>query len=382
MCWRLMLGAAFLAGTASARAAQAPPAAVAEVREREQQLGEAVRTKDRPQLERLLASDYVLRGSPDVERETWIHNAVTLCWGPRWDIDAFRARQHGDVVVASFELTFYVDPGTCQPAVLRSLITDVWTREATEWRLQIRHSAPPPAVAGIAAQYGTAPVRPPDWELSGELSLLATGGNTSTRSAGFGGSVIHRAERSSTQASVAFITSEVESVTQARSLTMQTRQGLSVRERYELFGRGSYTRDRFAGIDHRATVDAGIGRTLALPHRQSVTAEGAIGFTAESRLDATLLQFATFAGGMRYAWAPVPGTELTEAVALVADLEAAENWRGASITTVSVALTRLLSVKASHALDYRHRPVAGFGRTDMRTAVALVLSWQGRSVPQ
>lgn len=347
-----------------------------DIRAKERALADAMHARDRQRIESLLAPDYVLRGAPDIDRDTWISNALTLCWGDRSDIDAFRVHEHDDVIVASFELTFYVDPTLCRPAVLRSLITDIWSRGADGWRLHIRHSGPPPqADAGIAAQYGIVPQPPPTWDLSGELSLVATGGNTSIRTLGLGGSAIHRTDARSTRASIAFVTSQAGSVTNARSLAMQARHGVRVRERIELLGRGSYARDRFAGIDDRATAEVGTAYTVS-PRPHTLTAEGSVGFTVEQRLDATELQFATATGTIDYGWTARPGSELTQSVRMAFDLETAGNWRGISTTAVGVTLTELLSLKASHAIEYRNQPVAGFRRTDMRTAATLVISWQ------
>ena len=73
-------------------------------------LADGLHARDRVQLESLLAEDYVLRGSPDIDRETWLQNAVKLCWGDRSSLNQFRARHQDDVVIASFEFTFYVNP--------------------------------------------------------------------------------------------------------------------------------------------------------------------------------------------------------------------------------------------------------------------------------
>jgi putative salt-induced outer membrane protein YdiY len=374
---------AMLAVSTAAVGQDAPPAPSTEIRAREQALADALVARDGSRLSQLLTDDYVLRGSPDIDRATWTRNAVTLCWGDHADIDRFRSIDFDNVAVASFELTFYVDPSTCGPAVLRSLITDVWTRDVGGgWRLRIRHAAPPPPEgAGIAAQYAGVPEPPPAWEVSSELSLIATRGNTSTRTIGVEGTMIHRADRTVTEASVAFLTSEAASVTTARSLTAEARQGLRVSDRIELFGRGTYARDRFAGIENRPGVDAGLAYIAPLPPAHLFAVESSAGFVVERRLNANQLSFATGTGALHYAWTPKPGTRVSEDFEVVADLATAANWRAGSETAVSVTLTRLLSLKASHVVDYRHRPVLGFRRTDMRTAVALVISLQRRPDP-
>src|SRR6185503_6468266 len=155
--------------------------------------------------------EYFLRGSPDINRSTWIDSAVTLCWGTRADIEHFHARPIGEVIVASFDLTFFADPISCRPAVRRSVITDVWASDGNVWRLEMRHAAPPPpSDAGIAAQYGIVPEPPPTWDISGELSFVATGGNTSTRTAGASNTLTHSTNGHVTRAAVAYLNSEAD----------------------------------------------------------------------------------------------------------------------------------------------------------------------------
>jgi hypothetical protein len=125
----------------------------------ESSLVDALHAQDRQHLQSLLAADYVARGTPDIDRETWLQNAVRLCWGDRSDLDHFRARRHDGVVIASFELTFYVDPRTCRAGVLRSLVTEVWVREAEGWKLKVRHAAAPASPGDIAAQLHARPLR-------------------------------------------------------------------------------------------------------------------------------------------------------------------------------------------------------------------------------
>ena len=284
-------------------------------------------------------------------------------------------------MIVGFELTFYTDPVTCRPAVLRSLITDVWTRDGGEWRLQLRHAAAAPAAGtAVMTQYALLPESPPPLEVSSELSLVATGGNTSTRTIGAGGSLTHRTETRRTRLAVAFLTSDSDEVTLARSLTAQARHGISVGSRANLFGEALYARDVFAGIEDRRTLSAGAAFTPPMPRGQTLSVESSVGYTAERRLDEDL-RFATGSGALAYSWTMRPGTTLTEDVAFIADFEQANNWRSTSITTVSVTLTRLLSLKATQAIDYRRTPVPGFRRADFRTAAALVVLLQRRPPP-
>ncbi|MGE0592745.1 MAG: DUF481 domain-containing protein [Vicinamibacterales bacterium] len=341
----------------------------------ERDLANAMHARDRARLEQILAPDYILRGTPDIDRDTWVRNAVSLCWGERSDIDDLRVQPLGDVAIVSLDLTFYVNPDTCRPAVLRSLITDVWVRSGGAWQLQTRHSGPPPT-GGIAAQFGAVPETPPTWDLGSEVSVVATAGTTSTRTVGLGASALHRAGAGTTQGSVSFLTTEVDQVPSARVLTVRGRQGYRVSPRLELFGDGLYGRDRFAGIGHRVVTSAGAAYTAPLPRRHALTSEGSLGYSAEQRLDGAELRYPIAIGTVRYRWTITPGTTLAQDVGFNADLDIVRNWRGTSATVLSIALTRLLSLNASQTVEYRNQPVAGFGRTDLRSSVVLAFAFR------
>ena len=357
---------------------QAPSATdAAAIDARERAIAAALHSHDRATFDETLARDFVLRASPDIGRAEWIRNAVSLCWGDRSDLDDFSARQAGEAVVATFVLTFYVDPLTCQPAVLRSLVTDVWTRTDGRWVLRVRHAGPVPP-AGVAGQFGAVPQAPPIWTLTGELSLLASSGNSPTRTLGLSSDATHRAARAVTDVHVGYLTSSADQVTRARSTTLQARHGVTLTKQVGVFGRGAYARDRFAGIEHRTSVEAGLTYTPALPPRQSFQTDAGVGFTSEARVAADTLRFAIATGAARYGWTFRPGSDVQESITMTADLEQRTNWRMANTLALTVSVTTRLSLKASSAVEYRHLPVPGFGRTDVRTAVALVFAFEKR----
>lgn len=349
-----------------------------DIRTREVALATAMHARDAAGLDALLASDYVLRSVPDVDRATWIRNAVTLCWGDRSDIERFRTQRHDRVVVATFEMTFYQDPTTCRPAVLRSEITDVWVEHSDGWRLHVRHASPPPdSAAGVVPQYGVAPSPPPTWDISSELSFVATSGNTATRTTGIGGEITHRSRRATSHASVSYLSSTAEGVTNARASSIRARHGFELGQHFQIFGEGAYERDQFSGIDGRTTGTFGLGYSPVTAGRHRLTIEAGIGMTAEERIGLDV-RFATASGTGHYVWTTTPGTRFTEDAAFTADLDSGMNWRQTSVTAFTVALTRVLSFKASHSIEYRNQPVPGFGRIDMRTSAAMVLSLQQR----
>ena len=353
-----------------------PQSPDAVLRRLEEDLANTLRTKARADMERLLAETFVLRATPDVDRDTWIREALDRCWGERFDLDQFTTRVDGPTAITSFALTSYVDPDTCEPATLRSLITDVWRRDGDAWRLHLRHSSA--AASGIATQFAVVPETPPRWVLLSELSFVSTAGNTSTTTTGLASDLARQTDASSSRIRFAYVSTAADDVTQARATTLQARHGINVREHLAVFARGAYARDRFAGIDNRVALDFGLAYTTGRAPRHQLTFEGGAGFTAEDRVAAETLRFATGTGTARYVWQMAVGSELREEVAIISDLGEATNWRAANAAAISVTITRLLSLKVSNDIEYRNLPVTGFRRTDVRTAAAVVLTLRAR----
>ena len=351
----------------------------------EQLLAATLHTHDRAQMERLLDDEFVMRSEPDVNRTTWIQNAVSHCWGNRVEISHFDAHIQDSVAIATFELTLHVNPVNCQPATVRSLITDVWVQRDEGWRLRVRHSGPPTAAIGnLAGQYAVVPQAPPEWRLDSELSFVGTAGNTSTETLGLAGNLLHQKKGQTTTLRVAFVTSEADQVTRARSIDAQGRHAVSVRNGLDAFGRVAYFRDRFAGIGNRTVIESGLSYTAADTPLTTVTLEGAAGFTSETHvpsMDPTIVQapdenFAVASGTFGFWQKITPMSELKNDVSVTADLVSATNWRMTNTLNFQVTLTRLLSVKLANGVEYRHAPVPGFRRTDVRTAASLVFSFK------
>lgn len=349
----------------------APAQAPIELRSAERQLATALIAKDAAALERLLTPGFVLRGSPDVPRATWMKNALTLCWGDRFEISDFAvASASGDTAVVTLLLTTHQDPMTCEPAVIRSLMTDLWVRDGENWRLALRHSAPPPAT--VSGQFAKAAPPPPRWERSAEFSLLATGGNTDTQTLGAGGSLVWRPGLWTTRGRAAYVRSVTADAVTAESLVAEIRQSRALSPRADVFARLEYLVDRFAGIDNRTTVDAGFGWRLVNAPPHTLKVDGGFGATRESRLAGGRETFASAATTASYTWRFSPTTALSNQATLTADVTALDNWRLQNGLNLTLGMTRLLSVRLAHELKRVNRPVPGFRTTDTLLSAALV----------
>jgi putative salt-induced outer membrane protein len=349
---------------------------VREVLTLERALAGTLQTRDRGVMESLLDEDFVLRSEPDIGRATWIDNALTKCWGDRFEITNFTVHEQKDARVATFTLTMYVNPANCQQATIRSLITDVWIAHEGAWRLRVRHSGPPIASTSVAGQFGFTPQPTPRWKVDSELSFVGTAGNTSTQTVGLASDLVHQRERTTSRVQASLVSSETDGIARARAMDIQARHSVDLRDALAIFGRLTYARDRFAGIDSRVALDMGVAYTAVDSPVHTLTLEAGGGITSEGRVETEDLRFAVATGTLAYGRKITPGLEVRDELGLTADLMSGSNWRAKNALTLQATLTRMLSVKLSHAIEHRHEPVPGFGRTDSRTSAALVFSFR------
>jgi putative salt-induced outer membrane protein len=335
----------------------------------------AMHEKDRPTLEAILADEYVLRGNPDISRETWIQNALTLCWGDHSDIERFEARELGDAMVASFVSTFHRDPFTCRPATIRSLVTDVWVQRDGKWRLLVRHAGPVGETRGLEAvkqQYLKLPEPPARWEATGELSFVSTGGNARVQTLGAASDLRYRPGHWATEMKGSFVRSQAEGIENARALELQLRQSRDLPSRLQVYSRGTYRRDMFAGIEHRVSGDAGLGQRLISTPAQTLKVDIGLGYLHETRVvgDVVTSFIVNTAGDYQRKFTERVMFSATPTLTL--SLEDMGDWRLLQTTAVTTDLSRLLSLKLSHRLNLVNQPVPGFRRTDTAVSAALV----------
>ena len=216
------------------------------------------------------------------------------------------------------------------------------------------------------------PAPPPATEGSAELSFVGTSGNSSTQSLGLGGELIYRTSPWETKVKVNYVRNEAEGVLKAQALTFSGRAQRQIKPRLFGYGAYGYLRDRFAGIANRNSVEGGVAYAVAdqAPHKLIVDA--GLGYANEQRLAGDNLSTATFTTGGVYTLKLSETSELSEDGHFVFSLPDSGDWRFANAAALVAKLTTRFSLKLSNSVRYVNRPVTGFSKTDVVTAIALV----------
>jgi putative salt-induced outer membrane protein YdiY len=217
---------------------------------------------------------------------------------------------------------------------------------------------------------------PPLWDAQVAASFVGTSGNSDTGSTGADFAAHRRgAVWLIDSAATAVLTRSNDEKTAERYLGMVRGQrkltpilGLSAGERLE--------GDKFAGIDLRSILDAGL--TWALVRRTTWTVDGvtALAWNHESRTIGSGIDDPV---GVFQLLSRVPfGTagDMTQRFTYYPDFTTTSAYRSEAELTAQAAMATHLTLKISYLLRYSNAPVPGFKKTDSTTTASVALRWK------
>lgn len=226
--------------------------------------------------------------------------------------------------------------------------------------------------AGTSGAQAAAPPPPPSFEGSAEFSYVGTSGNSDTRSLGAGTTLIFRPKAWTVTSKAALIHAEDRRVTRARSLLFSTQAARSLTERLSVFAGHEFLRDRFAGIRHRNTVDAGLGYAAIKNARHELALRIGTGYASEHRLAAPNRSSGIATAAAAYRLKLSESAAFEDEIQAVTALDGGRDQRVNHTASLTAKLTTLFSLKVKHATRWVRSPVPGFRKTDAAMGVALV----------
>jgi putative salt-induced outer membrane protein YdiY len=210
-------------------------------------------------------------------------------------------------------------------------------------------------------------------ELAAQFTFLTTTGNASTQSLGLTGDAAYRPGPWVHSAKLGFVQLEDEGNLSARSLLALFRTARTLRERLSAYGQYDYFRDRFAGIEHRNTIEGGLSYVLVPSAVHRLVVDGGVGYQSEARLAAEDVDSATASSAGHYKWQISPTADFADDARVVLTLADIGAWRLEQAAALTAAISSIFSLKVSNTIRFVNEPVPGFERTDTITSVALVM---------
>ncbi len=219
---------------------------------------------------------------------------------------------------------------------------------------------------------------PPCWTGSAEFSYLATTGNSKSSSLGGAFELFYKPAPWTFSLNAAYLRSSSrdpdtdESVLTAEQFKGGLKASRDLNATLDVYARGGYLRDTFAGLDSLIAVDTGVGFKLLKGPSQFLRAEAGVGYTWENQTIGFDRNYANARFGLNYKWVFSKSAQFTNDFGFLLDFEDTNNWIINDTAAITATLTSVFAIKASWTILYRREPVPGFRTTDTWTAVSLV----------
>jgi putative salt-induced outer membrane protein YdiY len=267
---------------------------------------------------------------------------------------------HGPAPVTAPPLPATVDARLLSTSAIVAPALTVWRR-------------PQPAV--VAQRSRPAPRKPELVKGKAELSFVSTGGTAATQTLGTGAEAVFSPGAWRLESRASYLRTRTDGTTRARRLTGQVRTARKMGDRAELFARGTYLRNTFAGIDNSVDGAAGVTALLITGEPQRLSLDSGFGYIGEDRTIGRGRYLGTFDMGLRHRWDFSSRNRISNDASLKTDVDRTSDWRVSHVAALQAALNAVLAVKLSHEINYRNEPVPGFTRADTVAAATIVATF-------
>ncbi len=230
-------------------------------------------------------------------------------------------------------------------------------------------AARPARAAGDAPKLG--------WSDSGEFSYVLTSGNSESSTLGLKNTLTRTWERAVLGIRAEAIRAESTDVvrtavgTPADYVVIENRTSRLAAERYFLGGKydakisakyywnvgANWERNRFAGIENRWVLGAGVGYIWLDGEDMKFKTDGSL--TGNRQEDSATLETRSYAGlrgAWDFLWKLSASTTLENHLVLEDNLSDTADWRADMITSLSVAMSKKLALKVSLEWQYFNQP--------------------------
>lgn len=210
------------------------------------------------------------------------------------------------------------------------------------------------------------------WEASISLGYVGTTGNTDTTTFNTEMLAVLRTENWTHNGKFQALGAQENDVAKAERYYVEEKSDYNIDDMQYVFGRGTYTDDRFSGFEYQASVAAGYGRYLIRREGLNLQAFGGPGYRENSVIGGDSEGEAIFAIGESLAWQISPNAALTQSLnSDIGEELAVSRFELGLETNIIGDITTKIAFQARHTSEV---PV-GTKKTDTITSVSLVYAF-------
>jgi putative salt-induced outer membrane protein YdiY len=217
---------------------------------------------------------------------------------------------------------------------------------------------------------------PPLWDIQVGGSFVGTSGNSDTTSSGADFSAHRRDRIWKLDATATAVKTTDHQTTKAERYLGKIRADLTLTLRISFSTGETAEHDRFAGIEYRNILDAGLSWVLVKQPAWTLDGVTSLAWNHETRTVGDPLNDPT---GVLQVLSKIPfgnGGDLTQRATFYPDFRTASAYRTEVELTAQAAMTGHLLLKISYLLRHSNEPVVGFEKTDHTTTASVTLRWE------
>jgi putative salt-induced outer membrane protein YdiY len=231
-------------------------------------------------------------------------------------------------------------------------------------------------LAGLATpSFGAEGVPPKPWKGSAELSFVNANGNTKSSTFSNKDHFEYASGRALLDLDAGALRGTSRGDLTAEQYFASEKVGYKWSDNDYVFERLRWDKDRFAGINNRYDASLGLGRQLMKTVPNQLLVELGTGYVWEERLAGQPRNdYAAGRAYARYDRALSPTSGFRQDVVYVHNYEQARDYRIKTETSVTAAMTSVLSLKTAFVWSRAGRPPPGFIKDDTVVSAALIVS--------
>ena len=217
---------------------------------------------------------------------------------------------------------------------------------------------------------------PPLWDAQIGASFVGTSGNSDTSSTGIDFGAHRRGPVWQIESAATAIRTSSDDVTTAERYLGMVRGQRTLTSIIGVTSGVKLERDRFAGLEFRSILDAGL--SWALVHHPEWTLDGltSIAWQHESRTVGDGLNDPV---GVLQLLSRIPfgsAGDTTQRFTFYPDFTASSAYRSEAEVTAQASMNAHLALKIGYLLRFANEPVPGFKKADNTTTASVVLRWK------
>lgn len=226
-------------------------------------------------------------------------------------------------------------------------------------------------IAMVLLATSPAHAEPKEFEGTAEVSSIVTNGNTKNQTSGLAFDLTYRPDSWLLNLKSKYLTAVSQDVQTQEMFEASGRGARKLTDAFDVFIEESYLKNRFAGTENRYISSGGAGYEWIHSDEQTLRTEAALGYTHEDRTT-DKLGFMSGLAALVYKYKITPTSDISHETKYQPNFQNNEDWRLTTETSLSAAISSLLSSKIAWKYEHVNLPPLGKVKGDTTTTISLL----------